>query len=899
MKKLKIKLNINLVIAVLILLLPLLDIYKTVIGNKIEIFGISLVELFNFIYTFILLVLLFIKSKKENKKIFNWKFLIAFTIILFTYLIAHIINILHFNQDLIHLSNINIIIEIYHIIKSYLLPLIILFVFCKLNIDSKELLKILSFLSLFISLIIILTNIFKVSFISYGSYYEDKRTIENNIFEWGSELKNSKDINLYTSIGWFYSANQMSAILSALTFITAAFALKKNKLLYFFIFLIDCIALLMISTKTALFAIFLSIAFVFCYSLCQYIITKQNILTIKSALSFSIITIIMILLYLNSPVRYKLFKYIDNSNKNINSVELAIEDSSKNGDLLTIDYSADNIQEQLINLLKKASGYFGIPNEFINLYPVDNNKDFWFNLIQKPASEISNFRKVKFYIYKDIIKNNDNILGDKLLGIGYTSNFPELEKDVLNQNILFGYIGTLVLVIPFFIVLLYCFAKLIFNFKKYMRIEFYALFVASCYIILAALYSGHIFGSFIPTVVLSIILGTLLSSIINTSKEDLNKKKITFLLLHLGYGGIETATINTANALSEKYNVELISFYNLKDTQTSYINKNIKIKYLYNGEPNKTEFKNAVKQKNIIKIFKEGLRSANILIKKKFLIKKEILNSDSFALISTRYDFSILLSKYGRRDVIKIAQEHHHHNNNKKYINILKHKYNNIDYLFALTESLKNDYIKFLRRNNHTKIEVVPNMLSNNSCPSSNLNNKNIISVCRLDSGKRINELIDIFSKIENKDSKLYIIGDGVEKDNLKTQIKNLHLKNRIIMTGYLSKEEQEKYWLDSCLYAMTSISEGLPMVLLEAMQHSIPCIAYRTESGITDIIKNNKNGYIIDNRSSDDYIKTINSLLSNSIKLKELSIYAKEYSCNFSKDNILKLWYKVLENKG
>ena len=118
MEKLKIKLNINLVIAVLILLLPLLDIYKTVIGNKIEIFGISLVELFNFIYTFILLVLLFIKSKKENKKILNWKFLIAFTIILFTYLIAHIINILHFNQDLIHLSNINIIIEIYHIIKS-------------------------------------------------------------------------------------------------------------------------------------------------------------------------------------------------------------------------------------------------------------------------------------------------------------------------------------------------------------------------------------------------------------------------------------------------------------------------------------------------------------------------------------------------------------------------------------------------------------------------------------------------------------------------------------------------------------------------------------------------------------------------------------------------------------
>ena len=31
------------------------------------------------------------------------------------------------------------------------------------------------------------------------------------------------------------------------------------------------------------------------------------------------------------------------------------------------------------------------------------------------------------------------------------------------------------------------------------------------------------------------------------------KKKITFLNLHLGFGGIETATINTANALSKQF----------------------------------------------------------------------------------------------------------------------------------------------------------------------------------------------------------------------------------------------------------------------------------------------------------------------------------------------------------
>lgn len=40
-------------------------------------------------------------------------------------------------------------------------------------------------------------------------------------------------------------------------------------------------------------------------------------------------------------------------------------------------------------------------------------------------------------------------------------------------------------------------------------------------------------------------------------------KKITFLVLHLGYGGAEQAVISQANVLAERYHVEIISFYKL------------------------------------------------------------------------------------------------------------------------------------------------------------------------------------------------------------------------------------------------------------------------------------------------------------------------------------------------
>ena len=241
-----------------------------------------------------------------------------------------------------------------------------------------------------------------------------------------------------------------------------------------------------------------------------------------------------------------------------------------------------------------------------------------------------------------------------------------------------------------------------------------------------------------------------------------------------------------------KYDVELVSFYNLNNNQETKLNKNITIKYLYNGGPNKDEFINSVKNKKIISIFKEGFKSLNILIKKRTLLIKYIKNCDAKYIVSTRVEFSSLLSEYGNNNSIKIAQEHHHHNNNKKYIKKLRNNYNQIDYLCALTTSLKEDYKKFLKDNKHTKIILLPNMLYDLPNKKTDLKNKNLISVSRLDKGKRIDEIIKIFSKIENKNNELYIIGDGKEFDNFKNLVKEFKLTKKVHMLGYLDKQEIE-----------------------------------------------------------------------------------------------------------
>lgn len=373
-------------------------------------------------------------------------------------------------------------------------------------------------------------------------------------------------------------------------------------------------------------------------------------------------------------------------------------------------------------------------------------------------------------------------------------------------------------------------------------------------------------------------------------------KKITFLVLHLGYGGIETATINTANSLCDKYDIEIMSFYNLDNNQANKLNSKIKIKYLYNGNPNKEEFLKSLHNHKIFNTLKEGIKAGQILLKKRFKVIEYIKNCNSNYIVSTRCEFSTLLSKYGNNNTVKIAQEHRYHNNDKKYINTIKNKYNNIDYLFALTKCLYNDYKEFLKNNKHTKVELVPNMLYEIPKCNSKLDKKNIITISRLDYGKKNDDIIKSFSKIKESNWKLYIIGDGKEFNNLKKLINDLNLNNKVILTGYKNKEEINKYMLDSSLFLMASITEGLPMVLLEAMSYGIPCIAYEVPSGVNDIIEDGRNGYIIKNRNEIEYIKRIEEVINDSKLRNNLGTNAKEKSKEFSKEKIVKIWENILK---
>ena len=305
----KIYKNYNKIILYSIFVLPFFDIYRALVGNKFELFGISFVEIFNFIFTFFLFAMLFYKCIRENKKIFTWKFIVL-VILYLIYIFFHCKYIISL-ADVKYINyNMSIFKEVYYIFRAYVLPLIILFVYMRSQLKSKDIIAILSKLSFIFSLIIVITNIFGIALVAYSSSYEGIVRIKGNIFTWFTNF-DVNSVDLYTSRGLFYSTNQISAILGGLLFVSSFYTLYKDKISYYLSYFVKILAAIMLSTKTAFFAIILSIIAIYVYSLIMYIVNKERTLTKKSFIFLLYLAIIMFI-FSFSPIKYKLDGYVSN-----------------------------------------------------------------------------------------------------------------------------------------------------------------------------------------------------------------------------------------------------------------------------------------------------------------------------------------------------------------------------------------------------------------------------------------------------------------------------------------------------------------------------------------------------------------------------------------------------------
>lgn len=372
-------------------------------------------------------------------------------------------------------------------------------------------------------------------------------------------------------------------------------------------------------------------------------------------------------------------------------------------------------------------------------------------------------------------------------------------------------------------------------------------------------------------------------------------KRITILALHLGYGGIEKCISTLANTLCKNYQVNVISTYKLYEKPSFPIDDRVKITYLIPDlSPSKNEFIDSVKHLKFIKGFKLGITNLKVLYLKKKKMIEAIKNCDSDVIISTRDIHNDWLGKYGNPNILKIGWEHNHHNNDKKYINKIIKSVSKLDYFVLVSKELE----EFYRQKVKCKTVYIPNTLDYYPKKVSDLEEKRIISVGRLSEEKGYLDLIDVFSLVHQvyPDWKLDIIGDGNQKENIQKRIEEYGLKDFIILHGFQNKEYINQLLQKSSVYVMCSYTESFGIVLLEAFSFGIPCVAFDSARGATEIISNNWDGYLIKDRNKEIMAKKVCELISNPNRRIIMGANGIKKANQYSMDEIRKYWIQIIE---
>jgi GalNAc-alpha-(1->4)-GalNAc-alpha-(1->3)-diNAcBac-PP-undecaprenol alpha-1,4-N-acetyl-D-galactosaminyltransferase len=176
-------------------------------------------------------------------------------------------------------------------------------------------------------------------------------------------------------------------------------------------------------------------------------------------------------------------------------------------------------------------------------------------------------------------------------------------------------------------------------------------------------------------------------------------------------------------------------------------------------------------------------------------------------------------------------------------------------------------------------------------------NRENIIlNVGRFISTKQQKQLVEIFTGIKNDNWRLIFVGDGKHFEEAKNRAKELDVENRIKFVG--KSHNVDEYYLKSKIFAFTSILEGFPNVLGEALNANVACISYDCHSGARDLIKHDENGYLIKINNTVEYKHKLELLMEDENLRNRFINKSKTKTEEFSIDKISEKYYIFLTSK-
>ncbi len=339
--------------------------------------------------------------------------------------------------------------------------------------------------------------------------------------------------------------------------------------------------------------------------------------------------------------------------------------------------------------------------------------------------------------------------------------------------------------------------------------------------------------------------------------------RIGILKESLCLGGTERSAANTSKILSKEHEV-CLALYDARNIQYSYGGK-------------LRDFQEPSSKGNLVKIKNNIMR----IIKYKRLIRKEKLDV-IYEFISINNPISMLRHK----SVIRIISSRDFsvlHNCTKRFSKCLNHA----DAMICNSQYLRQYFIGKYPEQSHKVFSVYNYIDTDEICKQAVENIESqcaefidkhssvVVSVGRFCKEKGFEFLIEAISiaRKHNEDVGLLLVGDGDYKQKYLDVIEQLEVQDHVYFTGF--QKNPYKYMARSTFFVLSSLSEGFPNVLAEAMALGLPVISTNCYSGPAEILRKDADYSAV----TDTYVECDYGIISPALKDTDNQIAMNELS--------------------
>jgi glycosyltransferase involved in cell wall biosynthesis len=220
-----------------------------------------------------------------------------------------------------------------------------------------------------------------------------------------------------------------------------------------------------------------------------------------------------------------------------------------------------------------------------------------------------------------------------------------------------------------------------------------------------------------------------------------------------------------------------------------------------------------------------------------------------------------------------------------RYARVLRY-YRDADRLLLLTQADADDWAAAGLSN----VGVMPNPLGVTARVLSSVQDNVVVSLGRFSWEKGFDLLLDAWAQVVERfpDWSLDLYGDGPDEDTLRRRCEQLGLASvnfrgrTTDVPGVLTR---------ASIYALASRHEGMPVVLTEALEFGVPCVAFDVSPGVREVLTHEMDGLVVPPGNTSRFADALAVLMTDASLRQRYGAHGHDSMRRFAPERVVERW--------